>query len=74
MIIIQVTNKVFIVFSTEEILLDLHLSKEWDFYCGKFFFQLQYHRTLKLLNPLLCDNNFLCFIMFHFFDQVDILH
>ena len=61
MIIIQVTNKVFIVFfSRKEILLDINTFsistsiKKLESYCGKInFFQSQYLQTLKFLHLFL---------------------
>ena len=52
-IVIQVTNKVFIIFLPLEILLDTNsfsiptsFLKKWDFYGGKiYFFQFQYPQT-----------------------------
>ena len=83
MIIIQVTDKIFLVFfSPKEILLDTNTFsistsfKSQDFYFSKiYFFQFQYNQTLKFLNPFLYEvTNVYVLQCSAFFSQTDILH
>ena len=64
MIIMQVINKVFIVFSSKEIVLEtnasqyLHPLEEQDIYGGRiYFFQFQYRQTLKFVYPFFIGDN-----------------
>ena len=71
-VIIQVTNKVLIlsqyVYLLKSLIKSILKSRTTDF----FFFNL---KIFKISLPIsICDNNFLCFIMFRFFNQIDILH
>ena len=70
--IIQVNNRVLIVFSPKKIVIlspYLHPLKKQDSYSGKtYFFQFQYPQTLKFIYLFLYVKK-ICFITFRFFQS-----
>ena len=82
MIIMQVTNKVLIVFFLpKEIMLDTNTFSISTSFKNirpimviKFIFSLLILRNIKFYLPIsICDNKFLCFIMLGFLGEINIL-